>query len=155
MTWELANPLVKPQLQYWIELYDGLQLSTQQSIWDIRGIKAIKLPSVPGSRKRCQHWLLENQGEDAKKKTMKNTLGKTVYCCEKCSEPLCTKHFSKICPTCRWTSELFTLFWLIFGYLHIVSGFVAVICLLSWSFCLFAWIMFLPINNSVPSKINE
>ena len=74
MTWELANSLVKPQLQYRIEHCNGLQVALQQSFRDILGIKATKLPSVPESRKHCPTCLRESQGKDAKKK--KNTLVK-------------------------------------------------------------------------------
>ena len=51
--------------------------------------------------------------------------------------------------------ELLTLFWFIFVYLHIVSGFVVVICLLPWCSCLFVCNAFLPINNKVPLKFSE
>ena len=74
LTWELANSLVKPQLQYRIEHCNGLQVALQQSFRDILGIKATKLPSVPESRKHCPTCLRESQGKDAKKK--KNTLVK-------------------------------------------------------------------------------
>ena len=74
LTWELANFLVKPQLQYQIEHCNGLQVALEQSFRDILEIKAIKLPSVPESRKYCRTCLRESQGKDAKKK--KNTLDK-------------------------------------------------------------------------------
>ena len=94
-----------------------------------------------------------NSGEGAKKK--KNTFGKTVHCYEKSSDPFCTKDFSKIFPSCRWIFELLTLLWLIFVLLLIVFEFMAVICLVSRCFCLFACIMFLPIKSRVPSETSE
>ena len=126
-------------------VYRQLGILLKSRLWNLRQFQE--------AENVVKHVYLKFKGEDAKKK--KNTLGKTVHCCKKYSEPLCTKYFSKTCPSCWWICELLTLFWLIFVYLCIVSGFVAVICLLPWCFLLFPYNMFLPNSRGAPSKLSE
>ena len=98
IAWDLGMSLILPQPHYRHTNSNGLRSHTQQAIRDLLGIKIVKSPVAPGTRKRCKTCLFEIQGEQCKKK--KDALGKTTHRCEKCEEPLCTKHFQKVCPSC-------------------------------------------------------